>query len=100
LKESESAHTFLDLENLNNVFLTFFNFNTWPLQEYRCLLNLRYLHHPVWACLRLVDSNEERTAAWKSYLNLVEEEEGLNHHGVSFETCLYRQGTLPCLPVS
>ncbi|GJV12952.1 hypothetical protein Tco_1354493 [Tanacetum coccineum] len=35
------AHTFLDLENLNNLFLKFFNFNTLPLPEYEhAVLNL------------------------------------------------------------
>ncbi|GJV11973.1 hypothetical protein Tco_1353514 [Tanacetum coccineum] len=33
----------LDLENLNNLFLKFFNFNTWPLQELRVILELRKL---------------------------------------------------------
>ncbi|GJR45785.1 hypothetical protein Tco_1313888 [Tanacetum coccineum] len=34
------AHTFLDLENLNTLFLKFFNFNTWPLQERRVISEL------------------------------------------------------------
>nr|GEV25727.1 hypothetical protein CTI12_AA159120 [Tanacetum cinerariifolium] len=37
------AHTFFDLENLNNLFSKFFNFNTWPLQERRVISELRKL---------------------------------------------------------
>ncbi|GJR98941.1 hypothetical protein Tco_0271115 [Tanacetum coccineum] len=39
------AHTILDLENLNNLFLKFFNFNTWPLQEGRVISELQKLRN-------------------------------------------------------
>nr|GEV01557.1 reverse transcriptase domain-containing protein [Tanacetum cinerariifolium] len=51
-------------------------------------------------CAVLVSSKSEIFTSFGMDMNPMEEEEGLDRHGISFKTCLLRQGTCPCLPLS